>query len=135
MVFVTTFVASLLTGGLGVYLGARYVLDSDDYVNAAITGLIGALVLVVGGALFGWVPVLGQLLLFVVYVALIGRRYPGDWIDAAKIAAIAWGTVLIVLVILAAAGVVTLEVVGVPETSGLVPAVVSSPRGVTGRFR
>ena len=115
MVFVTTFVVSLLTGGLGVYLGARYVVDSEDYVNAAITGLIGALVLVVGGALFGWVPLLGQLLLFVVYVALIGRRYPGDWLDAVKISAIAWVTVLIVLLILAAAGILTLEVVGVPE--------------------
>lgn len=125
MVFVTTFVASLLTGGLGVYLGARYVVDSRDYVNAAITGLIGAVVLVGGGALFGWVPVLGQVLLFAVYTALIGRRYPGDWTDAAKIAAIAWVTVLVVLAILAAAGFVTLEVIGVPETGGLRPGVAS----------
>lgn len=119
MVFLTTFVASLLTGGLGVYLGARYVVDSRDYVNAAVTGLLGAVVLVGGGALFGWVPVLGQVLLFLVYVGLIGRRYPGDWTDAAAIAAIAWLTVLLVLAILAVAGFVTVEVIGVPETEGL----------------
>ncbi|RKD97771.1 hypothetical protein [Halopiger aswanensis] len=121
MVFVTTFVASLLTGGLGVYLGARTVVDSHDYVNAAITGLIGALVLVGGGLLFGWVPLLGQALLFAVYVGLIGRRYPGDWLDAAKIAAIAWLTVLVVLAVLAGLGFVTLEVIGVPGSGGSLP--------------
>ena len=125
MVVLTTFAVSLLTGGLGVYLGARYVVDSSDYVNAAITGLIGAVVLVVGGALFGWVPLLGQVLLFVAYVALIGRRYPGDWGDAASIAAIAWATVAVVLTVLAAAGVATLEVFGVPELGGLAPGVAS----------
>ena len=120
---VTTFVVSLLTGGLGVYLGARYVLGSKDYVNAAITGLIGAVVLVAGGALFGWVPLLGQVLLFVVYVALIGRRYPADWGDAAAVATIAWATVLVVLAILAAAGVATVEVFGVPALDDLAPVV------------
>lgn len=76
MVFVTTFVVSLLTGGLGVYLGARYVLDAHDPVNAVVTGLIGALVLVGGGALVGWIPVVGQAAVFVVYTGLIARRYP-----------------------------------------------------------
>ena len=126
MVILTTFAVSLLTGGLGIYLGARYVIDSSDYVNAAITGLIGAVVLVVGGALFGWVPLLGQVLLFVVYVALVGHRYPGDWTDAASIAAIAWATVAVVLTVLAAAGVATIEVFGVPALDDLVPVVTRS---------
>ena len=121
MVVLTTFVVSLLTGGLGVYLGARLVVGSKDRVNAAVTGLIGAVVLVGGGALFGWVPLLGQVLLFATYVVLIGRRYPGDWIDAAMIAAVAWITVLFTLGLLAVAGVVTLEVVGVPDPDALPP--------------
>ncbi|NUC72817.1 hypothetical protein HTZ84_10935 [Haloterrigena sp. SYSU A558-1] len=126
MVVLTTFAVSLLTGGLGIYLGARYVVGSRDYVNAAITGLLGAVVLVVVGALFGWVPLLGQVLLFVVYVAVIGRRYPGDWVDAASIAAIAWATVAVVLTVLAAAGVATIEVFGVPALDDLVPVVTRS---------
>ena len=127
MVVVTTFVVSMLTGGLGVYLGARYVLGERDYVNAAITGLIGAVVLVLGGLLFGWVPLLGQALLFVVYVALIGHRYPADWGDAAAVSAIAWATVVVVLALLAAAGFATVEVVGVPELGGLAPGITASP--------
>ena len=123
MVILTTFAVSLLTGGLGIYLGARYVVDSSDYVNAAITGLIGAVVLVVGGALFGWVPLLGQVLLFVAYAALVGRRYPADWGEAVSIAAIAWATVAVVLTVLAAAGVATVEVFGVPALDDLVPGV------------
>ncbi|MFU8869018.1 hypothetical protein [Natronococcus sp.] len=114
MVFVTTFVVSLATGGLGVYLGARLVLGSDDRLNAVVTGLLGAVVLVGGGLLFGWVPVLGQLALFFVYVATVRHRYPADWVDAAKVSGIAWLTVVVVLALLAAAGVVTLEVVGMP---------------------
>lgn len=125
MVFVTTFVASLLTGGLGVYLGARYVVDSRDYVNAALTGLIGSIVLVGGGALFGWVPLLGQAALFVVYTALVGHRYPGDWGDAAAIAAIAWLTVVLTLAVLAVAGFVTVEAVGVPDTDWVPFAVIA----------
>ncbi|MFC4437103.1 MULTISPECIES: hypothetical protein [Natrialbaceae] len=114
MVFATTFVISLVTGGLGVYLGARLVLGSDDRINALVTGLLGAVVLVGGGLLFGWVPVLGQLLLFLAYVAMIRHRYSADWIDAAKVSGIAWLTVVVVLALLAVAGVVTLEVVGIP---------------------
>nr|WP_049928251.1 hypothetical protein [Halopiger goleimassiliensis] len=126
MVVLTTLAVSMLTGGLGIYLGARYVVDSNDYVNAAITGLIGAVVLVVGGVVFGWVPLLGQVLLFVTYVALVKRRYPGDWSDAAAIAAIAWVTVVIVLALLAAAGVATIDVLGGPALDDFAPIVTRS---------
>lgn len=39
VVVVITFAISLLTSGLGVYLGTRYFFDSRDYVNTALTGL------------------------------------------------------------------------------------------------
>lgn len=53
MVFVTTFVVGLATGGLGVSLGARLVLGSDARINALVTGSLGAVVLVGCGLLFG----------------------------------------------------------------------------------
>lgn len=115
MVVVTTFVVSLLTGGLGVYAGARLVVGSEDPVHAVVTGLLGAVVWVAGGLFFGWVPLLGPILVFLTYVWLVYRRYPGDWTVAARIAGIAWLVTAVVLAILATAGFATLEAVGFPE--------------------
>lgn len=112
MVVVTVFVVSLLTGGLGVYVGARLIVGSDDHVNAIITGLIGAVVWVVGGLFLGWIPLLGPVLVFFTYTWLIYRRYPGDWATAAKIAGIAWVTTVIVLSVLAMIGFATFEAIG-----------------------
>ena len=114
MVVGTLFVVSLVTGGLGVYVGARLVLGEEDPVNAILTGLLGAVVWVVGGVLVGWVPVLGQLLVLVVYAAVVYRRYPGDWRDALKVALVAWLVTFLVLVVLAALGLATYEAIGVP---------------------
>lgn len=114
MVFVTLFVVSLLTGGLGIYAGARLVVGEEDPVHAIVTGSIGAVVWIVGGALFGWIPLLGQLLVLFVYTWLVNRRYPGGWADASKIALVAWLVTLLVLSVLAALGFVTYETIGVP---------------------
>jgi hypothetical protein len=116
MVFVTSFVASLLTGGLGIYVGARLVVGGEDPVHALLTGLIGAVIWLVGGAVFGWIPLLGQLLVLAVYTWMVNRRYPGGWTDALLIALVAWLVTLVVLSILAALGFVTYEVIGVPFT-------------------
>lgn len=114
MVVVTLFVTSLATGGLGIYVGARLVLGEEDSVNALVTGLIGAVVWIVGGAFFGWIPLLGQLLVLAVYTGVVNSRYPGDWTDALRIALVAWFVTLIVLSILAVLGYVTYEAIGIP---------------------
>lgn len=114
MVIVTTFVASLVTGGLGIYVGARLIVDEDDPVHALVTGLIGALIWIVGGVIVGWIPLLGQLLVLFVYAWMVDRRYPGDRVAAVQIALVAWAVTLLVLSILAALGYVTYEAVGVP---------------------
>jgi hypothetical protein len=44
---VVVFVVSLLIGALGIYVGARAVVGSDDYSYATVTALIGAIVWVV----------------------------------------------------------------------------------------
>ena len=108
------FLVSLLIGAFGIFLGAKVVVDTEDYTYALITALIGAIVWAVVGLFFGWIPLLGPLLVFVAYLAVINARYPGGWVDAAAITIVAWLSVLIVLYVLAFLGVTGFEAAGVP---------------------
>ena len=108
------FVVSLLIGALGIYVGGRIVADHDDYTYAVVTALIGAIIWGVVGFLFGWIPLLGPLLVLVAYVAVINVRYPGGWGDAVVIALIAWVASFVVLYVLALLGIGAFEAVGVP---------------------
>lgn len=114
MVFITLFVTSLVTGGLGIYVGARLVVGEEDPVHALITGVIGAVIWVIAGLVVGWIPVLGQLLVLFIYTWMVNRRYTGGWTSALKIALIAWAVTVIVLITLATLGFVTYEAIGVP---------------------
>ncbi len=108
------FVVSLLIGALGIFLGARFVVDTDDYTYAFITALIGAVVWAVVGFFLGWIPLLGPLLVFVAYLAVINARYPGGWVDAIAITIVAWISVLVILYVLAVLGITGFEAAGVP---------------------
>ena len=111
---IIVFGVSLLIGALGIYLGAKVIVDAEDYTYAIITALIGAVVWAVVGFFFGWIPLLGPLLVFVAYLAVINARYPGGWVDAAAITIVAWLSVLVVLYVLAILGVTGFDAVGVP---------------------
>lgn len=111
---VIVFVVSLLIGAIGIYAGARVVAGVDSYPYAIITALIGAIVWGVSGFLFGWIPLLGPILVFIAYLWVINWRYPGGWGDALFIALIAWIVVLAVLYVLALGGVVGFDAAGVP---------------------
>ncbi|ELZ16198.1 hypothetical protein C477_16090 [Haloterrigena salina JCM 13891] len=108
------FAVSLLIGAVGIYVGAKVIVDAEDYTYALVTALIGAVVWGVIGFFLGWIPLLGPLLVFVAYLAVINSRYPGGWIDAAAITIVAWLSVLIVLYVLALIGVTGFEAAGVP---------------------
>ncbi|WP_120243887.1 hypothetical protein [Halopiger aswanensis] len=108
------FGVSLLIGALGIYVGAKVIVDAADYTYAIITALIGAIIWGVVGLFLGWIPLLGPLLVFVAYLAVINARYPGGWVDAAAITLIAWVSVLVVLYVLAVLGVTAFDAVGVP---------------------
>ena len=108
------FVVSLLVGALGIYAGARVVTDYEDYTYAIVTALIGSVIWGVVGLLFGWIPLLGPLLVLLAYVAVINYRYPGGWGDAILIALIAWVASLVVLYVLALVGIGAFDAVGVP---------------------
>ena len=108
------FVVSLLIGAVGIYVGAKVIVDAEDYTYALVTALLGAIVWGVVGFFFGWIPLLGPLLVFIAYLAVINARYPGGWVDAAAITIIAWLSVLVVLYVLALVGITGFEAVGVP---------------------
>lgn len=111
---IVVFVVSLLIGALGIYVGARVVVDVEDYTYAIVTALIGAIVWAVVGFFFGWIPLLGPLLVLLSYLAVVNWRYPGGWVRAAAITLVAWISVLVVLYALALVGVTGFEAAGVP---------------------
>ncbi|MFP8953988.1 hypothetical protein ACLI4Z_13625 [Natrialbaceae archaeon A-arb3/5] len=110
------FAVSLLIGAIGIFAGAKVIVDAEDYTYALITALIGAVVWGVVGFFLGWIPLLGPALVFIAYLAVINARYPGGWVDAAAITVVAWLSVLVVLYVLAFLGVTGFDAVGVPGT-------------------
>lgn len=108
------FVVSLLIGALGIYVGARVIVDRDDYTYALVTALLGAIVWGLVGFFVGWIWLLGPVLVLLAYVTVIHLRYPGGFIDAAGIALIAWLASVLVLYVLAVLQITTFEAVGVP---------------------
>jgi len=108
------FVVSLLVGAFGIYVGASVVTDDADYTYAIVTALLGAIIWAVVGFLFGWIPLLGPVLVLVAYVAVINSRYPGGWGNAILISLVAWIASLVVLYLLALVGVGGFEAIGVP---------------------
>ncbi|WP_435551307.1 hypothetical protein [Natrinema sp. CGMCC1.2065] len=109
------FVLSLLVGTIGILAGARLVLDRDaSFVNAAITALIGAAAWGITSFFVGWAPILGVLLMLVIWVGVINWRYPGGWGSAAAIGFVAWIVAVGILYALAAVGFVTPDALGIP---------------------
>ncbi|MDS0261326.1 hypothetical protein NDI56_18150 [Haloarcula sp. S1CR25-12] len=108
------FVVNLLIGALGIYVGARVIADYDDYTYAIVTALIGGFVWALVAFFLGWIPLLGPLLALAAYIAVINARYPGGWLEAIGIAAIAWLASVVVLFLLGVLGLVAFEAIGVP---------------------
>jgi hypothetical protein len=112
---VVIFLISLILGTVGIYAGVRLVADRDvGFVNPAITALIGALVWGLASFFLGWVPLLGPLLMFVIWVGVINWRYPGGWVTAAGIGLVAVIVIYVVVYALATVGIVTPDALGVP---------------------
>ena len=110
--YVIAFVVSVLVGAFGIYIGARVIVDTEDYTYAIVTALIGSLALV----LFGLVPIIGTILALVAWIVVVNWRYPGGWVDAILIGLIAWIAALVALWILDLVGIEGLRAVGIPGT-------------------
>ncbi|WP_290818042.1 hypothetical protein [Halovivax sp.] len=108
------FAVSLLIGALGIYLGAKIIVDVEDYTYAIVTALIGAIIWAVVALFLGWIPGLGPLLALLAYLAVVNWRYPGGWTQAIGITLVAWVSVFIVLSIVALLTPIELGAIGVP---------------------
>ena len=109
------FAVNLLIGGAALHLAARYVVYRDrpgalTYEHAVVTALLGAVV----WAVLSLVPVIGVLLALAGWIGVIGWRYPGGWLDAAKLGVAVWVAAVVILAVLEFAGVRTLSALGVP---------------------
>jgi len=110
------FVVGLLVGAFGIYVGARVIVDVEDYTYAIVTALIASVLWAIVGLFVGWIPLVGPLVALLVYIGVLNWRYPGGWLDATGIALLAWVASLVVLYVLAVLGVTTFDAVGVPGT-------------------
>ncbi|MFB6127799.1 MAG: hypothetical protein ABEJ79_10975 [Halolamina sp.] len=111
-----SFAASLLVGGVALYVGASTVADGPNRAvggvdHAVLTALLGAVV----WAVLGWVPLLSGVLALGGWLALVKYRYPVGWLRASAIAVLAW---VVGVVATAALGLLGLDVsaLGVPGT-------------------
>lgn len=112
---VVVLLVSLFIGGIGIYAGAAVLAKSRDYGHAVITAGIGAIVWAVVSALVGGIPLLGPVLTFLAYLLVIKWRYRTGWLTAGGIALIAWIAALVVLSLLASAGVTEFSATGIPN--------------------
>lgn len=107
-------IVSLVIGALAIHVAARLVLSgSQSFLNAVIAAGVGALVYALLGFL-GGIPVIGPLILLVLWVAVINWRYPGGWINAAVIGLVAWLAAMVIMWVLSMANILARGAMGVP---------------------
>lgn len=93
-------IVSLLVGALAIHLAASVMLRTErSYLNAVVAAAVGSLVYSIFGFL-GGIPLLGPLLLLLLWVGVINWRYPGDWVKAAIIGIVAWASATVIIFIL-----------------------------------
>lgn len=107
-------IVGILVGALGIYVGAQVVTGQGDYMYAIITAVIASFIWTLVSFFIGWIPFLGPLLALIAYIGVINFRYPGGWINAIAIGAIAWLASLLVLYLLVVFNIATFDAIGVP---------------------
>lgn len=112
---VLVFLVSLIVGAVAIGLAAQVVIDRDTgFRRAAVTALIGAIVYAVVGLFFGWIPLLGPLLMLLAWIAVIKWQYPGGWGTAIAIGFVAWLIAVVIVFVLSRVGFVRTEALGIP---------------------
>ena len=106
---------SLVVGTVAILGGVRIVLDRDAGIaNATVTALIGAAVWAATSYFAGWIPLLGIVVMLVVWVGVINWRYPGGWGTATGIGIVAWIVAVAIVYATSLVGIVAPEALGIP---------------------
>ncbi|MFC6961616.1 hypothetical protein [Halocatena marina] len=109
------FVVSLLIGAVGIYTGARLLIDRDTgFRRAIVTAFVGAIIWALVAFFVGWIPIIGPLLTLIVWIGFINWQYPGGWGTAVGIGFVAWIVTFAILYVLSLLGFVGLGAIGVP---------------------
>lgn len=111
---IITFLSSLLVGALGIHAGAIFILGSSSFTTAIIAAFVGALVWGIASFFSGWIPLLGTIITFVVWLGAINMLYGAGWVAALQIAVLAWIVSILVLWVLSAIGLTDTKALGVP---------------------
>ncbi|WP_414838282.1 hypothetical protein ACK3SF_02670 [Candidatus Nanosalina sp. VS9-1] len=102
-----------LTGTLGLFIGASYAGVGAGLETAAVTALAGALVWAVVGLFAGWIPLIGSIATFIVWLIVVTQTYGVGLSTAFKVAVFAWVASLIVTKLESVFG-IRARAVGVP---------------------
>lgn len=110
------FAVSLIVGATGIYVGVRLISDSSvGFGSAVVTALLGVLVYALLGFL-NIIPLIGPILLLVIWVGVINLRHPGSWGTAVAIGFIAWICAVVLLYLLATVfDIGSLSALGIPS--------------------
>lgn len=111
---IIAFLSSLLVGALAIHIGSIYILGSSEFLTALIAAFIGSVVWGVAGFFSGWIPLLGSIITFIVWLGSIKFLLATSWIAALQIAVVAWIVSLVVLFVLSVLGLTETEAIGVP---------------------
>lgn len=111
---VISFLVSLLAGAASIYLGALVVFGVADFTTAILAALIGAVVWGIVSFFIGWIPLLGSIVTFIVWLGVINWFYPGGWWEAAQVAALAWLASTIIVYVIRAISDIDSTAKGVP---------------------
>lgn len=105
----------LLIGAVGISAGAKLLLDRDTgFRRAILTALVGATVWALLSYFVTGIPLIGPILMLIIWVGVINWIYPGGWGTAAGIGLVAWLVAVLILYALSTLGVVTPDALGIP---------------------
>ncbi len=107
-------VIGLVTGAVGIHFGARYAGVGSSWRLAAFTALIGAVVWMVASIFMGWIPLIGSIGTFVVWLIAVTRMYDVGLGTAFEIAIFAWIISFVVVHVESFLGIRNATAIGVP---------------------
>jgi maltodextrin utilization protein YvdJ len=107
-------VIGFVTGTVGIHYGAQYAGVESSWELAATTAFIGAVVWMVASIFMGWIPLIGSVGTFFVWLVAVKRLYSVSFGEAFEIAIMAWIVAFIVVHVESFLGFRNAEALGVP---------------------